>query len=97
MERKRKGSLEWHYTPGHAGVPGNERVDEIASTIGMKKKPELYEGPLLKYDVPIYDLPEDYTPPKNLFTCEGYRYVSRIAVSYPEDCIYLFLTSTIPE
>ena len=35
---------EWQYAPGHAGVPGNERVDEIAQGFARGEKVTLFEG-----------------------------------------------------
>lgn len=56
--RPKDSKVEWNYSRGHAGVPGNERCDEIAVAFSQGRRPELYSGPLLRYTVPIYDLPE---------------------------------------
>lgn len=63
--RERKGSkIEWKYVRGHTGVAANERCDEIAVAFSTGKRVELYSGPLLNYDVAVYDLPEDMSVPE---------------------------------
>lgn len=56
--------IQWRYVRGHTGIPGNERCDEIAVAFANGKRPDLYDGPLLQYDVPIHDLPDDLEMPK---------------------------------
>ena len=51
--------ISWHHVRGHAGVPGNERVDQIAVAFSLSKRISLYSGSLLQYDVPIHDIPEN--------------------------------------
>ena len=55
----RGGGMEWHYVRGHVGIPGNERVDEIATAYALEDDPGLYEGPLAEYPVRVLDIPED--------------------------------------
>ena len=62
--RAGKNKIEWLYSRGHVGTPGNERCDEIAVSFSKKKWVDLYDGPLLGYPVAIYDLPEDTTLPE---------------------------------
>ena len=59
MGRKAESKINWLYSRGHCGTPGNERCDEIAVAFSQKKWIELYRGPLLKYPIAIHDLPED--------------------------------------
>jgi len=55
----RAGRVTWHYVRGHRGIPGNERADEIANAYAAGKRPTLYRGPLIRYDVAVLDLPDD--------------------------------------
>jgi ribonuclease HI len=55
----RSEGVEWHYVRGHVGIPGNERVDEIATAYATREDPGLYEGPLAEYPVKVFDIPED--------------------------------------
>jgi len=65
LERARGGGgkVEWHYVRGHSGIPGNERVDEIAEGNAAGRPPALYRGPLVRYGVAVMDIPEDTRTP----------------------------------
>jgi len=62
--RGKTNSIEWKFVRGHVGIPGNERCDEIAVAFSKGEFIKLYDGPLLKYDVAIYDIPEDTSLPE---------------------------------
>ena len=56
-------SIAWHYVRGHTGIPGNERVDEIADAYAVQARVSLYDGPLAHYGIAILDLPDDTSVP----------------------------------
>jgi len=56
-ERGTANKVSWKHVRGHAGEPGNERVDEIATGFATSERPDLYDGPLHAYPVPIFDAP----------------------------------------
>lgn len=63
-QRGKADPISWHYVRGHVGVPGNERVDAIAVSFSKGQRIDLYQGPLLKYEVAIHDIPEDTSLPE---------------------------------
>src|SRR5688572_3912038 len=63
LVQSHQGSVEWHYVRGHVGIPGNERVDEIANAYALQDDPGLFEGPLSDYPVRVFDIPEDTSLP----------------------------------
>jgi ribonuclease HI len=59
-----RGELDWRWVRGHVGTPGNERADEISVAFALKDPPDLYDGPLDGYALPILQLPDDTALPK---------------------------------
>lgn len=45
--------IQWRHVRGHAGIPGNERVDAIASAFAAATPIDLYDGPAEAYDVDL--------------------------------------------
>lgn len=81
MDRKKTGPVTWLYSRGHVGTPGNERCDQIAVAFSQGKWIDLYHGPLIKYPIAIYDVPEDTTLPEMKPKQEkkvAYSYLSNI-------------------
>lgn len=54
--------IRWRYVPGHAGFPGNDRADEIASDFALGRAPKLYEGPYEGYGRDLHHLPPEGAP-----------------------------------
>jgi len=49
--------VEWIHVSGHSGIPGNERVDEIAGGFASGKIPELFSGDFKDYKIKdIFDI-----------------------------------------
>lgn len=76
-----EGKVQWLYSRGHVGTPGNERCDEIAVAFSHQQWVDLYSGSLLKYSIAIHDLPEDTTLPEMRPKAEkkaAYSYLSYV-------------------
>ncbi len=58
----KKMQVEWRHTPGHAGIAGNERVDEIANGLARGFKITLYHGDMGEYGRDL-SLPAQYEKP----------------------------------
>ena len=83
VDARGTGAIAWHYVRGHTGVPGNERVDEIATAFALGHGIDLYEGALSGYARPILDLPDDTTVPKR---------TSSSAPGHPKRAAYSYLS-----
>ena len=67
LVRERKSEITWNYVPGHVGVVGNERCDEIATGFAGGKKVSLYRGKLSQYgrDVLNFSIDESRSEEKS--------------------------------
>jgi ribonuclease HI len=45
--------ISWKYTPGHAGIAGNDRADEIATMFADDDVPNLFDGQRAGYTVDL--------------------------------------------
>ncbi len=79
--------IEWRLVPGHAGVPGNERCDVIATSFADNEPTDLYTGPLSQYEIKDIldvlktnhaDIPKNPNKKSSSNKTKAYSYVSAI-------------------
>ena len=65
QQRLGRGVVKFNYVPGHMGVPGNERADEIAVSFSKNQPASLFQGELKDYgfDLSIVATSEMKTAP----------------------------------
>ncbi len=84
VDLQKNFDIEWHKVPGHAGLIGNERADNIASDFGDKKHVTLFEGPRESYHYDIENVTYDEEEAKRRSearvrqSAKAYSYVSMV-------------------
>ncbi len=76
LVRARGRAIRWVYVRGHRGVPGNERVDEIAVAHTRGEAPSLYSGPVAAYGIDLTG------PPPSASTGSSTSRASRRGAAY---------------
>jgi len=74
--------ISWNLLPGHSGIVGNERCDEIATTFACGDVPKLYSGILSKYLIDISNIKINKVSPKKKklpSNTKAYSYVSMVS------------------
>jgi ribonuclease HI len=82
VDARGKSGITWHYVRGHVGIPGNERVDEIADAFARGLPVDFYAGALAGYGHAVLDLPDDTTVPARSSTSASRSRSSGPAYSY---------------
>ena len=83
-EREAANKVVWNYIPGHVGVVGNERCDEIATSFASGKPEKLFRGKLSEYGRDILNFKIDETlskeksKNKSKSSTKAYSYLSLI-------------------
>jgi ribonuclease HI len=72
--------IRWTYVGGHAGTPGNERCDIIATSFADLNLPELFEGHISKYKFDLSNIKGDGVKKtsKTKSKAPAYSYLSKI-------------------
>lgn len=63
-KRAQNARIEWKYSRGHVGTPGNERCDRIAVAFSKNDYVSLYEGSLETYGHDLLQIPADTSLPE---------------------------------
>lgn len=76
--------IQWHNVGGHIGIPGNERVDVIASNFATEEPVELFKGDATSYTIDIshveYDenLKQKKSDSRTRSKAKAFSYVSEV-------------------
>lgn len=79
--RGTEGKIDWRYSRGHIGIPGNERCDRIAVAFSKKDHINLYRGDFDHYTVNLMEVPKDTALPTQKSPTEkksAFSYLSNI-------------------
>ena len=92
LSERSPDTLRLHHVRGHVGVPGNERVDDIARELGEGKNPELYRGKLSDYPIKnildIPDISEQKKAASQKKSGKAYSYVSMVDGEFHRDATW---------